>query len=737
MPISPALSRAPRLRAHFLPIGLQTQFYLWGLLLLGLTTLAFALGTWAIIEAQSFRQAEDQIGQGLLALEHEQQNDKRDLDALGKLLVNDGGFVQLVRVRDRQSLSRQLEPLVKTNLIDAAIVSDGEGKLLGQATANGITISVSEFAALAAPKSPAAQETLFFDKNGSRHLFQRTILPIYDGWDTPPIGSLALGHVIDSAYLHRAANLQEIEYAFVSGNRVILTTLTNPNGQRLQGSLAPVPVADPLSQLFSKNLTIVATDHGQYLFKFSSTRDPDAANFEAVGAGIPISILDQERRLLTSATLMFVAVGAAGLVVGGFIFRKRLVKPLQHLTTTANAMARGNLTSQVRLDQAGGIPDLAQAVEQVRARQLETSAELERQSSWYGAMIGAMSAPLVITNAKHKIVTVNSAALALLRANGDNIVGQPWHNFFAIGDSPDGPVSFWHPNSRSGDGDDEMVVRGRFPLRTQPDVVLDIISTQVTWDNSHEGYVHVLTDVSELERFSRTKDEFLLNVAHELRGPLSSWHLSLQVLIEDYPNLSPRELGGMLRGLERRTIKFEQFVEVLIDIGKMQAGRFKIRPAPVRIHILVKDGIEAIEPTLKAKGQAVELHPDCPAACMVLADRARILQVIINLLNNASKYGPEDQEIKVWLYRQGGFVFVEVADQGEGIPPEDQAQLFERFFRGKRAEQEGGGIGIGLALCKGIIDAHGGQMGFRSQMGQGATFWFSLPEINESPDRQP
>ena len=183
-----------------------------------------------------------------------------------------------------------------------------------------------------------------------------------------------------------------------------------------------------------------------------------------------------------------------------------------------------------------------------------TRCDLKRDRS----TIDVMSASIVLTNSKHQIAGANALALALLRTNGDNILGQPWHSFFAMGDSRDQMVPLWHPKSISNNGDEQdVMVRGRFPLRTQPDVVLDITSTQVDIDNMPEGYVHVLHDVSEVEHFSRAKDQFILNVAHESGVPLASWRSSLEILIQDYPNLTPCELGVMLKGLERGAIKFE------------------------------------------------------------------------------------------------------------------------------------------------------------------------------------
>jgi len=352
------------------------------------------------------------------------------------------------------------------------------------------------------------------------------------------------------------------------------------------------------------------------------------------------------------------------------------------------------------------------------------------EKSRYAAVIRSMSAATVMTNQDHRIAAVNPMAEALLQQSQADLIGRPWNQIFTVGDKGLSTPQFWHLSPTSGERG--LRIRGRLPLRTHPEVVLDVLSTEYQSEGRPEGYVHVLQDVSAQEEYTRTKDDFLLNVAHELQGPLASWRISLDSLMEDYTSIGTRDMGVMLRTLQRTALKLQTLVETLVDIGRMQAGRFLVRPVRTRFNQLVLDSLSQIEPLLKTRGQTVDLQMECGTSCTVLADRQRVIQVVVNLLKNASKYGPEDQPIGLSAYRSGGYVFVEVADRGPGIPPEEQAHLFTRFYRIKLVEEEGAGIGIGLALVKGIIESHGGQVGVRSRPGEGATFWFNLPEVTQS-----
>lgn len=372
----------------------------------------------------------------------------------------------------------------------------------------------------------------------------------------------------------------------------------------------------------------------------------------------------------------------------------------------------------------------AKQLERIRQQVNEAFQTVVLEKGRYAAVIRSMGAAAVITDQDQRIVAVNSMAETVLRQSQGSLLSQPWHDLFSVGDRHGEPTaSFWHLSPLPHNGERSLSVRGRFPLHANPEVVLDIISTPVQANGQLEGYVHVLQDASALEEFTRSKDQFLLNVAHELEGPLASWRASLDLLMEDYATISTRDLGVMLRTLQRTAVKFQGLVETLIDIGKMQSGRFIVRPSMGRFNQLILDSLGQIEPLLKTRGQQLELNLDSTPGCVVMADRTRMIQVVVNLLKNASKYAPEDQPVGLRAYQEGAFVFLEVTDHGPGIPPEEQSQLFKRFYRAKRVEDEGAGIGIGLALVKGIVEAHGGQVGVRSRLGEGATFWFSLPGI--------
>jgi signal transduction histidine kinase len=369
-------------------------------------------------------------------------------------------------------------------------------------------------------------------------------------------------------------------------------------------------------------------------------------------------------------------------------------------------------------------------------RQAFQSVTLEKSRN--AAIIQHMGVAAVITDHSLNIAAVNPAAEALLKQSQANLLDKSWHTVFDVNgvNGLDGKASppFWSLGETEAGGNHNLMVRGRFPLRAHSQITLDVISTQVEVEGEPAGFVHILQDASAQEQLVRAKDEFIMNAAHELRGPLASLRASIELLVEDYATMSKPDLGVMLRTMQRAVVKFQGLVENLVDMGNIQAGRFRVRPVSTQLSGLIQDALAQVDPLLRGRGQSTEVKIDCPSV-FVSADRPRIVQVLINLLTNASKYGPEREPITLSAHSDEGCVVIEVTDRGAGIAPEEQAHLFQRFYRGRRAEEEGIGIGLGLALAREIVTAHGGQMDVRSQIGEGTTFWFSLPKVDQSVAR--
>jgi signal transduction histidine kinase len=180
-----------------------------------------------------------------------------------------------------------------------------------------------------------------------------------------------------------------------------------------------------------------------------------------------------------------------------------------------------------------------------------------------------------------------------------------------------------------------------------------------------------------------------------------------------------------------------RLVSDLLDMSQIQAGAFSLDPQPLELMTLVAEVLEGIAPLATSKRLA--LHTALPAEQpAVLADHRRVGQVLLNLLSNAVKFTPEGGRVDLRMaIVEGGALRCEVTDTGPGIPPEAMSRLFQRFSQlDMKSTRRAGGAGLGLSIAKGIVEAHGGQIGVESEPGVGSTFWFTLPAIDADQDKR-
>jgi signal transduction histidine kinase len=215
-------------------------------------------------------------------------------------------------------------------------------------------------------------------------------------------------------------------------------------------------------------------------------------------------------------------------------------------------------------------------------------------------------------------------------------------------------------------------------------------------------------------------------VAHDLKNPLNTIKLLLQRLLENVVPEDPahRTERDSLGAIVRATERMHRLIRDLLDLARADGGRLLIRPAPVEAADLVRDAVHTHVPLAAARDIALQAAMAPPIA-RALADRERIAQVFSNLIGNALKFTPRGGRVTVGASRENELVRFAVEDTGSGIPLEDQAHVFDRFWQARNAARRG--TGLGLSIAQAIVEAHGGTIGVESSPGQGSRFHFSLP----------
>ncbi len=238
-----------------------------------------------------------------------------------------------------------------------------------------------------------------------------------------------------------------------------------------------------------------------------------------------------------------------------------------------------------------------------------------------------------------------------------------------------------------------------------------------------ERVVVTLQDLAPFEALERSRAEFLGMVSHELWTPLAAIKGSAAAALEDGRDPDRDELRQFLRIIEEQAGRMAGLIGDLLDAGRLGAGQLPVDPAPEDLAGLVERARTAFAGRGGRHGLVIDLPADLPP---VLADGRRIVQVLDNLLANAARHSPEIAPIRVAASRDGAQVEVSVTDAGEGVPPERLPHLFHRHAGGDA--REGGGSGLGLVICKGLVEAHGGRIRAESEgAGRGTRIAFTLP----------
>jgi len=240
-----------------------------------------------------------------------------------------------------------------------------------------------------------------------------------------------------------------------------------------------------------------------------------------------------------------------------------------------------------------------------------------------------------------------------------------------------------------------------------------------------EGMILVFHDLTRLKQLERTREEFVANVSHELRTPLSLIKGYVETLLDGARN-NPEVSERFLKIIERNTNRLDLLIQDLLTISALESGRMKLQLQPVDLHALAEKVLGDLR--ARADNKSVRLANDLPPLG-THADANRLDQVFANLVDNAIKYGRASGNVIVGGKKlDDGKLEIFVRDDGPGIPPESLDRVFERFYRVDKARsRDQGGTGLGLSIVKHIVQAHGGEVRVESELGQGATFFFTLP----------
>jgi two-component system phosphate regulon sensor histidine kinase PhoR len=358
------------------------------------------------------------------------------------------------------------------------------------------------------------------------------------------------------------------------------------------------------------------------------------------------------------------------------------------------------------------ILDLKEALDKASGR----IAELEKKYNSLHIVLKSMVEGVIIVSRDTKIVSINPPIQKLfgisdkdaegkffLEAIRNNDIAEVINNVLTSGKSISQELVLIWP------------VQGIFQINASP----LITEGQIT------GCLAVIHDITEVRRLETVRSDFVANVSHELKTPLTSIKGFVETLLEGA--LDDQENNRhFLKIIHDHAQRLDNLVNDLLSLSHLESKEIMLKKSRLELKQEVDSVISGFKSQLKKKG--IEVRNELPADIAITADRDRLEQVITNLLDNAIKFNKEKGSVRIYGEEVNGRVKVTVEDSGVGIPVKDIPRIFERFYRVDKARsRELGGTGLGLSIVKHIIELHSGIVGVESTEGFGSKFWFILP----------
>lgn len=439
-----------------------------------------------------------------------------------------------------------------------------------------------------------------------------------------------------------------------------------------------------------------------------------------VRVSLPLAEIKWSRSIISRQLFLGGLATAVLFAIVALYLSRRITRPLEQMRLIAQRLADGDLDSRVAVVTNDEVGALAGALNQMAAQLSDRMDTIACQQVEQRAVLTSMMEGVLAVNPEGNILYLNEAAADLLEINKDEAKGRSVEELvrrhelqqFVIATISDAEPSEAEITVMRGIDDRQVQLHGA-PL-TGP-------------SGLRMGSLIVMNDITRLKRLETVRRDFVANVSHELKTPLTALKGCVETLSgETRP--SPEDQSRFMAMMTRQIARLEAIVEDLLSLSRIEfeIDRGHIERIPTPVCDVIRRSVNSLETRAKAKG--IELVVDCSSGLTPPLNAALLEQAIGNLVDNAIKYSGENSRVTVTAKQNGDEVIVRVEDEGPGIAKEHLSRVFERFYRVDRARsRELGGTGLGLSIVKHIALAHRGNITVDSTPGKGTVFALHLP----------
>lgn len=423
---------------------------------------------------------------------------------------------------------------------------------------------------------------------------------------------------------------------------------------------------------------------------------------------LPLTTVEDLERRVTLIIVIAMAIAMALVVLAAWVTSRITTRPIRKLTAASKRIASGELGQKLAIEARDEVGELTHAFNEMSAKTKELVEMISEDRTRLATILDNMTDGVIMVDTEGNVSLANKAAEKL----------------FGIKEAKNEPLI-------EAVRDHEVDELLRLCLRTAQTQATQYESSVskgylrvVAIPIAHTGVLLLFQDLTELRSLQTTRRELIGNISHEFRTPLAGIKAMVETLTGGAMDDKVAAKDFLTR-IDSEVDRLTQLVEELTELSRIETGKAELKKEPIDLNKLVEEVIAQLSPQAERQQLSIsrEFATNLPS---VLADKDRVRQVITNLVHNAIKFTPAGGRITITSRALEGSVVVHIADTGIGIPEEDLPRVFERFYKGDKA-RAGGGTGMGLAIAKHVIQAHGGSIWVRSEEGEGSTFAFSLP----------
>jgi two-component system phosphate regulon sensor histidine kinase PhoR len=410
-------------------------------------------------------------------------------------------------------------------------------------------------------------------------------------------------------------------------------------------------------------------------------------------------------------------------VILAYLLLTSFTRPIRDLTETLKRLTRNELEKGDQIFTGDELSTVGKTIQEMSAQLRDKIEEITTEKDYLQTVLKGMSEGVLVVGERGHIIMINDALRKLFSLSTDVVDKTPLE--FVRNAELEGAIQEAIRDEKNSSF--ELIL----PFSPGKIFEVNVVGIRPSTGEFHKmgggmrGAIAVFHDISRLKELEKIRQDFVANVSHELRTPLTTIKGYAETLLEGA--LKEEVAFQFVQVIKRQSDRLTKIVEDLLTLSKIELKEFQLKIETLSFPELFEDVLHYIQEAAQKKKISISI--ELPTPLKVEADRNYFEQILINLIDNAIKYGREGGKITLSaIQKENEKIEVSVRDNGIGIPKEDLPRVFERFYRvDKGRSKELGGTGLGLSIVKHLVQAHGGRVWVESQLGEGSTFYFTLP----------